>query len=185
MKIHFSCFSGNIFYRSLWIFGILVCFVACHNKQQKPPRPEFTLETPGGRPAEMWNDTAPKVVYYYKLDEEGNPTQERIGVAEFYQNKQEYVSGGLKDGKKDGKWYAFHNDGSVFTETFYVDGKHHGIYNLYRDNGHPLLKGHYNHGICDGTWSWYDEAGKQTKKIKADGNTIACEWCAKCMKLKY
>ena len=166
----------------LWIFGILACFVACQNKQSKP---EFTLDTPGGKVNEYWNDTLPKVIYYYKVDEKGEPTTEEIGVAEFYQNKQEYVSGGLKSGNKDGKWYAFYPDGSVFTETFYIDGKQHGIYNLYRENGKPLLKGHYSHDVCSGTWTWYDEDGKQTKKIKADQNTKACEWCAKCLSLKY
>jgi hypothetical protein len=183
MKVHFSFFSDTL-YRNLLICGIIVCFVACNNKQQKHPRPEFTLDTPGGKIAEMWNDTTPKVVYYYKLDEEGIPSQERIGVAEFYQNQQEYRSGGLKDGKWEGKCYAFFRDGSVQAESFYVDGKLHGAYNLYRENGKPFLKGHYSHDICDGTWTWYDEAGKQTKKIKADKNTIACEWCAKCLQLK-
>jgi len=170
--------------RNLWIFGILACFAACQNKQQHP-KPEFTLNTPGGKVNEYWNDTLPKVVYYYKIDETGEPTTEEVGVAEFYQNKQEYVSGGLKDGNKEGKWFAFYRDGLVQTETFYVDGKIHGVYNLYRENGKPLLKGYYDHDICTGTWTWYDEAGKQTKKIKADKNTIACEWCAKCLQLKH
>ena len=181
MRINFSFFSGNIFYRNLLFFGILISFTACHNKQ---PKPEFTLNTPGGEIVEAWNDTLPKVVFYYKVDKTGNKTDEKIGVAEFYQNKQEYVTGGLKDGKRDGKWYAFFRNGSVQTEAFYVNGKEHGAYNVYRENGNPIYKGHYNHGVCDGTWTWYDEKGNQTKNIKADENTMACEWCSKCMKLK-
>ena len=175
--------------RILWIFGILICFAACQNKQQQAPKPEFTLDTPGGEVTEYWNDATPdatpKVVYYYKVDEEGKPATEKIGTAEFYQNKQEFISGGLKEGKKEGKWFAFYPDGSVQTETFYVDDKKHGIYNLYREDGKPLLKGHYDHDICTKTWTWYDETGKQTEKIKADQNTIACEWCTKCLQLKY
>jgi len=183
MNINFSFLSDNIFYRNLWIFGILVCFAAC-NKQQKRPTPEFTLQTPGGEIMAAYNDSIPQVVFYYKVDEQGNRTQEKVGEAYFYENKQEYVSGGLKDGNRDGKWYAFFRDGSVQTEAFYVDGKEHGAYNVFREDGKPLFKGHYVHGICSGTWYFYDETGKQTKKIKADANTIACEWCPKCLKLK-
>jgi antitoxin component YwqK of YwqJK toxin-antitoxin module len=131
-----------------------------------------------------YNDTIPQVVFYYKVDKKGNQTQEKIGEAYYYDNKQEYIGGGLKDGKREGKWYAFFKDGSVQTEAFYIDGKEHGAYNIYRENGKPLFKGHYDHGICNGTWYWYDENGKQTKKVKADKNTIACEYCSKCMRLK-
>ena len=185
MKINFSYLSGNVFYRSLWIFGILVCFAACKNEQQKRPTPEFTLNTPGGEVmAAYGEDDAPQIVFYYKLDEHGNKTQEKIGEAYFYENKQEYVSGGLKDGNRDGKWYAFFRDGSVQTEAFFVDGKEHGAYNVYREDGKPLFKGHYNYGICDGTWYYYDEDGNQTQKIKANAKTIACGWCSKCLKLK-
>jgi hypothetical protein len=181
MRINFSSFSDKVFYRSLLIFGILTGFVACENKQVTP---EFTLNTPGGQVEQSWNDTLPKVIFYYKVDEHGNTTDEQIGVAEFYQNQQEFVTGGLKDGKRDGKWFAFFPDGTIQTEAFYVDGKEHGDYNVFRENGKPIYKGHYNHGICDGTWVWYDENGNQTKKIKADKNTMACEWCTKCAKLK-
>jgi antitoxin component YwqK of YwqJK toxin-antitoxin module len=124
------------------------------------------------------------VVYYYKTDEKGNKTDEKVGEAYYYENKQQFVGGGLKEGKREGKWYAFFRDGSVQTEAFYIDGKEHGDYNVYRENGNPFFKGHYDHGNCDGTWSWYDENGNQTKKIKADKNTIACEYCQKCLKLK-
>ncbi|MCL2435382.1 MAG: hypothetical protein FWD09_04495 [Lentimicrobiaceae bacterium] len=184
MRINFSFFSGNIFYRSLWIFGIIICFAACRNKQQKPPTPEFTLDTPGGEVVAFYNDDSPQIVFYYKTDEQGQPTQEKIGEAYFYENKQEYVTGGLKEGQRDGKWYAFFRDGSVQTEAFYVNGKEHGDYIVYRESGKPIFRGHYNHGVCAGTWYWYDEAGKQTKKIKADANTVACEYCQKCLKLK-
>jgi len=161
--------------------GLVIVFSSCQNQQAKP---EFTLDTPGGVIAESWNDTLPKVIFYYKLDKEGNKTNERIGVAEFYQNQQEYVTGGLKEGKREGKWFAFFPDGSVQTEAFYINGKEHGPYNVYRENGNPIFKGHYNHGSCDGTWYWYDETGKETKKVKTDKNTMGCEWCSRCMGLK-
>jgi antitoxin component YwqK of YwqJK toxin-antitoxin module len=168
------------FYLSILILGFIVCFTACNKK----PKPVFAIDSPQGEIVASYNDTLPQIIFFYKLDENGKKTQEKIGEAYYYENKQEYVGGGLKDGKREGKWYAFFRDGSVQTEAFYVDGKEHGAYNVYRENGKPLYKGHYNNGICDGTWYIYDEDGKLTKKIKADEKTIACEYCAKCRKLR-
>jgi len=172
----------NVFYRNLWFVVILISFTSCNKKSN--PKPVFDLDTPGGEVMAAYNDSTPQIVFYYKIDENGAPTHEKIGEAYYYENKQEYMGGGLKDGIREGKWYAFFRDGSVQTEAFYIDGKEHGAYNVNRENGKPLFKGHYDHGNCDGTWYWYDEDGNVTKKIRADKNTIACEWCPKCMKLK-
>ena len=165
----------------LLIFGLIICFTACSKKH---PKPVFEMNAPGNEIVASYNDSIPQVVFFYKVDEKGNTTQEKIGEAYYYENQQEYMGGGLKDEKRNGKWYAFFRDGSVQTEAFYIEGKEHGAYNVYRENGNPLFKGHYNHGICDGTWYYYDENGNLTKKIKADENTIACEWCQKCLQLK-
>jgi antitoxin component YwqK of YwqJK toxin-antitoxin module len=160
---------------------ILTSFTAC---KKKNPKPVFDLNSPGGEVIAMYTDSIPQVVFYYKLDEKGKHTQEKIGEAYYYENQQQYVGGGFKDGKREGKWYAFFRDGSVQTEAFYIDGKEHGAYNVYRENGNPYYKGHYDHGNCDGTWTWYDEEGNITKKIKADKNTAACEYCEKCQQIR-
>jgi hypothetical protein len=182
MKTNFISLFEKTLCRILIIIGLLFTLAACI--KQKTVTPEFTMSTPGGQITESWNDTLPKVVLYYDIDEKGNRKDEPVGVAEYYQNQQEYISGGLKEGKREGKWFAFFPDGSVQTEAFYVNGKEHGEYNVFRQNGHPVYKGHYNLGICDGTWTWFDENGNQTKKIKTDINTIGCGWCERCMKLK-
>jgi antitoxin component YwqK of YwqJK toxin-antitoxin module len=160
--------------------ALIICFSACNKKQ----KPVFDLESPGSELIAVYDDSSPNIVYYYKLDKNGNKTDEKIGESYFYENKQVYMGGGSKDGEKDGEWRAFYKDGSIWVEAFYISGKEHGAYNVYRENGNPYYKGHYNNGICDGTWSFYDENGKETKKIKADENTIACQDCPKCRKLK-
>ena len=171
-------------YTCLLVIGALLFFTSCINKQKDPPKPPFDLNTPGGEVQAFYNDTIPKVIFYYQVDEQGNTTDEKIGVADFHPNKKEYRSYGLKDERMEGKCYAFFEDGSVQCESFYIDGELYGEYNLFNENGTPKLKAHYDHGICDGTWIWYDENGKQTKKIKADKKTIACEYCKKCLALK-
>jgi len=173
----------NLFFKTLWLFVMLIIVVSCRNKQSTPLL-VFDLNAPGGEVVASFEDNTPQVVFYYKVDENGKQTQEQIGVVEFYPHQQERLGGGLKDGERDGQWYAFFPDGSVQTDAFYIDGKEHGAYTVYRENGTAYYKGYYNQGICDGTWYWYDEAGKQTRKIKADKNTIACEYCKKCLQLK-
>jgi len=175
--------TKNLFYRGLWIFGILFFITACCNKQE-PPKLVFDLDTPGGEVVASFEDDTPQVVFFYKIDERGETTQEQIGVAEYYPNMQERLGGALSNGKREGQWYAFFPDGSIQTDAFYINGIEHGDYIVYRDNGHPIYKGHYEHGNCDGTWYWFDENGKQIKKIKADAKTIACEYCKKCFTLK-
>jgi antitoxin component YwqK of YwqJK toxin-antitoxin module len=163
------------------ILLILICFTACKNKKTKPV---FDLNSPGSKVIATYTDSLPQIVYYYKTDEQGKTTDEKIGEAYYYENKQEYVGGGLKDGQREGKWYAFFRDGSVQTEAFYIDGKEHGPYNVYHENGKPMFKWHYDHGVCDGTWYWYDENGNVTKKMKTDKNVITCGYCEKCLKIR-
>jgi len=182
MKKHF--YTLSFFYLIFCILGILACFSSCSNKNNTPPKPVFGKDTPGGEVLSTFEDNTPQVVYYYDTDEKENSTKKQIGVAEFYPNQQERLGGGLKDGKREGQWYAYFPDGSLQVDAYYIDGIEHGSYIVYRDNGNPLYKGHYDHGNCDGTWYWYDENGNQIKKIKADKNTIACEYCPKCIKLK-
>ena len=181
MKVHFSLFSTQTDFRSVLIITLLICFAACN---KRPPKPVFDLDTKGAQVMASYNDSIPQVVFYYKLDKQGNPTDEKIGEAYYYENKQEYVGGGLKDGIREGKWYAFFRDGSVQTEAFYIDGKEHGAYKVYQENGKPLFKGHYDYGNCDGTWYFYDNEGKLTKKIKTDKNTQVCGYCPRCLELK-
>ena len=182
MSKHFFM-TAILYSKRLWMLGVLIFLLSC-NQKQSISKPEFDMDTPGGTVVDVFEDDSPKVIHYYKIDEKGAQTQEHIGVAEFYPNQQERVGGGLKEGKRNGQWHAFFPDGSVQVEAFYIDGLEHGDYIIYRENGNMYYKGHYEHGICDGTWYWYDENGKQTKKVKAEKNTIACEYCSKCLQLK-
>jgi len=177
--------TTNLIYRGIWIFGVLFFITACGNRQAKPaPELAFDLDTPGGKVVASFEDDTPQVVFFYKVDEDGEQTHEQVGIAEYYPNKQERLGGAMKNGKREGQWYAFFPDGSVQTEAYYVDGLEQGDYIVYRSNGNPIFKGHYDLGICDGIWYWYDETGKQIRKVKATQNTVACEYCKKCLSLK-
>jgi len=181
MNFHFSSFFNPKSYRNLLIIALLISITACHKRH---PKPIFEMNSKGSEVVASYNDSTPRVVLHYKLDKKGKPTDEVIGESYYYENKQEYIGGGMKNGKREGKWYAFFKDGSVQTEAFYIDGKEHGKYTVYQENGKPLYKAHFDHGICDGTWYFYDNKGNETKRIIADKNTIVCGYCPKCRQLK-
>jgi len=170
----------SFLYHLFLVVGFFIFLTACNQQ----PKPVFDINAPGAEVMASYNDSTPQVVFYYKVDEQGTPTQEKIGESYYYDNNQEYIGGRFKDGEKEGQWYAFFRDGTVQSEIFYVNGIEHGDYKIYSEQGKPFLRGHYNHGICDGTWYFYDENGKQTKRIIASKTNIACGYCTKCLKLK-
>jgi len=164
--------TNNLLHKCLSVFSVLVFLASCSN-QQSSPKLVFDLDTPGGEIVAFFEDNTPQLIVFYNIDEHGE-TQEQVGVAEYYPNKQERCGGAMKNGKRDGQWYHFFPDGTLQSELFYVEGVVHGSYALYRENGKLLLKGHYDHGICDGIWYRYDENGKQISKEKSCGSCPKC-----------
>ena len=166
----------------LLLFLLTVLSAACNQKKSN-----IILDYPENAPerdvVEYYSDSVPKVVFYYKTDENGKQTNEKIGEAYFYEDKKPYVGGGLKNNQRNGVWHAFHPNGKIQTEAFYIDGKEDGDYKVYYDNGHLLYHGKYKNGICTGEWKFYDADGKVKQKIKVTDITIMCQTCEKCIGL--
>ncbi len=133
---------------------------------------------------EQNSDDTPKIVYYYKMDKEGNVTEEVTREEHFFEGGKKYVEGDIKNGARNGEWFAYFPDGSVQVSAYYVDGKEHGDYKVFRENGNPYYTGEYDHGICVGTWKEYDEKGDVTKTTIAEGDHLACKNCPRCMEIK-
>ncbi|MBR1517485.1 MAG: hypothetical protein IJ620_05020 [Bacteroidales bacterium] len=81
---------------------------------------------------------------------------------QFYSNCTLRSLGQLKDGQRDGHWVFYHPSGQIQTEADFVDGKQHGNYTVYRENGLPYYRGTYSHGQRVGTWEFYDAQGNLT-----------------------
>ena len=80
-----------------------------------------------------------------------------------------YKNGNInwKDGKLNGKYVIYENNGRKSTETIYKDGKENGYYFLYNPNGTYRTKGAYSMGKPIGEWEYYDKNGKLTNKVIA------------------
>jgi len=113
-------------------------------------------------------DNTPKVVYYYKMDKDGNTTGEITREEHFYQGGKKYVEGNINKGKKNGEWFAYHKDGSIQTSAFYVNGVEDGEYKTFRENGKPCYTGLYKMGVRIGEWKEYYEDGNAKKLTEYD-----------------
>lgn len=51
-------------------------------------------------------------------------------------------------------------NGSKFLETFFVDGKPHGIWILWHNNNELKCVGKVSNGVSTGVWLWWDKKGK-------------------------
>lgn len=156
--------------------------ISCSNKRPDPSE-RFNENTPGRKVIESYSNQNPQVVYFYEVDENDKVTNNKIGEMYYYQDKKVYVGGGIKNNKRDGVWKAYHPNGKVQTDAFYIDGKEDGDYTVYYDNDQILYSGHYTKGTCDGEWKFYSRNGKLTKSIKAEGTQIVCGVCPRCISI--
>ena len=103
------------------------------------------------RVAEMGENGHPMTVFYYK---EGRQT-----VLQYYTSMALRCRGDIVDGKRDGLWQYFYDNGNLQTEATYVDGREEGDYRVWRENGKPYYMGRYSGGVRTGVWEVYDNDG--------------------------
>ena len=76
-----------------------------------------------------------------------------------------------------GTAYAYFPDGkTVFTKSDFVDGKQQGEYIEYFQNGNVNYKYSFKNGIEDGEWIWNNEAGQLLKKENYKDGQLNGEW---------
>jgi len=67
-----------------------------------------------------------------------------------------------KDGKKDGYWESFHDNGKLSEKGNYKKGLRVGIWESYHDNGQLWVRGKYTKdGTRDASWEYFDKNGKK------------------------
>jgi len=67
-----------------------------------------------------------------------------------------------KDGKKEGYWESFHDNGQLSEKGNYNDGLRVGDWESYHDNGKLWVRGKYTKdGTRDASWEYFDKDGKK------------------------
>ncbi len=72
--------------------------------------------------------------------------------------------GGFKDGKKNGLWITYFDDGQLREKGAYKAGVKDGFWKYFNAKGEVIAEGNYLDGIKDGTWLAYDAWGYLSDK---------------------
>ncbi|NND77102.1 MAG: toxin-antitoxin system YwqK family antitoxin [Flavobacteriales bacterium] len=86
------------------------------------------------------------------------------GVAyHFFSNGTQQIKQTYLDGRKEGEWSIWYEDGTPQKEGFIKDGKQHGAYREYYSNGNLRYEYEYDLDRKTGTWrGWYDDGTRYT-----------------------
>ena len=87
--------------------------------------------------------------------------------------------GKMKNGKKDGLWTSWYENGQKESEETFKDGKRDGLGTWWYENGQKKDEFTWKDGKVDGTWKWYWSNGTKMKEgnwkdSKLDG--LCIEW---------
>ena len=82
--------------------------------------------------------------------------------------------GKMKNGKKDGLWTSWYDNGQKKDEFTWKDGKVDGTWKWYWSNGTKMKEGNWKDSKLDGLWTEWDENGqKKEEVIFKDGEMIS------------
>lgn len=83
--------------------------------------------------------------------------------------QDDHCKGEKKDGKREGVWKCYYDDGKLQSEGGYVADQKEGIWKIYHSNGQLAGVGPYVKGAEKGKWTFYDEAGKVLMEVEQGG----------------
>jgi len=111
---------------------------------------------------EQYPDGSPRRVCIYR-----GKGDKRILLKEtfLYQNGTIEITGGYRDGERDGYWISFYENGNKWSEGFFRNGKNEGERLTYFENGRLRYEAWYKNDERTGTWKFYDQAGNLIKTV--------------------
>ena len=82
-----------------------------------------------------------------------------------------------KNGKKDGTWTHWYENGNKHSETNYADNKYHGRDTRWHENGQLSGINDYKHDVKHGLEVSWDETGKlHYERTFVDGKIVESRW---------
>ena len=90
-----------------------------------------------------------------------------------YLGGKSQLEGSYKDGKRDGLWTEWHENGQKWQEGTYKDGEVDGKGTSWYENGQKKEEATYKDGMPDGLWTyWYENGQKWYEATWKDGKQI-------------
>ena len=77
----------------------------------------------------------------------------------FHDNGQLSSKGSYLNGERDGEWITYHTSGQLMIKETLQNGERHGIWEYYFINGQLREKGTYKNGKMDGDWIGFSVNG--------------------------
>lgn len=84
---------------------------------------------------------------------------------EFYDNGQIKIEGKTVNGKRHGMWKSYYENGLKWSETSFNMGQKSGLTTTYLEDGMMRYQGQYYNDERTGEWLFYDSLGYIMKKI--------------------
>ncbi len=83
---------------------------------------------------------------------------------ERYKNGVIKMRGIMKNGKRDGTWKSWYEDGTPWRETTFAEGVKNGPTSTWYENGKKRYEGFYTNDVETGKWTYWDEKGNVIAK---------------------
>ncbi len=81
-----------------------------------------------------------------------------------YKNGVIEMQGTMKNGKREGLWKSFYENGSKWSETTFAGGKKNGKTITWFPNEQKRYEGYYTNDIESGSWTFWNDKGKEVSK---------------------
>ncbi len=87
---------------------------------------------------------------------------------EFYPSGAIQMAGKVEEGKRQGPWASWFENGNRQSEAIFRDGEMDGAYSVFWENGQFRIQGQWKMGKEIGTWYFFDEKGDTSAVKKFD-----------------
>lgn len=110
-------------------------------------------------------DGSPKAIIEYKVTGDRKEVEKET---KYYPGNKLQVSGGYKEGKRDGYWVYYYKNGNKWSEGYFKNGKNDGKRTTYFSNGQIRYEAFYKEDKRVGQWRFFDEYGTLLKVVNYD-----------------
>ena len=98
-------------------------------------------------------------VSYDDLVERDGVYYKKFSDVPFSGKVTEIYKGSIKNGKREGAWISYYDNGQLHFKGNYKNGKREGAWILYWNNGQLYSKRNYKNGKKEGAWVEYEKDG--------------------------
>jgi antitoxin component YwqK of YwqJK toxin-antitoxin module len=99
------------------------------------------------------------------VETEKIPQGDFIFERTYYPNKQVKLEGNTYNGKREGRWVSFFENGNPWSEVYFENGMRNGSTTVWYPSGIKYYEGFYTNDQPSGHWIFYSEEGKVEKEI--------------------